>query len=78
VIYALAAIGAVTVVMLLMRAFDARRRTLDDEEHGQPVEDGQAVMDGEAVVPPDDDPEFLRWVVEQQRRQDHDGEHGDG
>ena len=52
-IYVLAAIGAVTVAVLMWRAFTAERDT-PENHRTQPA--------------PDDDPEFLRRLAEQQRR----------
>ncbi|GAA4859146.1 hypothetical protein [Saccharopolyspora cebuensis] len=58
-IYVLAAIGALTVAVLMWKAFGPemgfRRR-------------------GQAPIAPDDDPDFLRRIDEEQRRQRHDEE----
>ena len=54
-IYLLAAIGALTIAVLLWRAFAPER---------------VGVSSGRASVAPDDDPEFLRKLGEQQRRTD--------
>ena len=61
-IYVLAAIGALTVAVLLWRAFGPMR---DDEPES---------ASGRRTVAPDDDPEFLRRLGEQQQRNtgDHD------
>lgn len=54
-IYALAAIGALTIAVLLWRAF-------------APEQIGVSAR--RAPIAPDDDPEFLRKLSEQQRRRD--------
>ncbi|HJQ45395.1 MAG TPA: hypothetical protein VJ870_03580 [Amycolatopsis sp.] len=54
-IYLLAAIGALTIAVLLWRAFGPER---------------VGVSSGRAPMAPDDDPEFLRKLGEQQRRDD--------
>ena len=54
-IYLLAAIGALTIAVLLWRAFGAER---------------VGVSSRQAPVAPDDDPDFLRKLGEQQRRKD--------
>ncbi|HKS44115.1 MAG TPA: hypothetical protein VJT49_03160 [Amycolatopsis sp.] len=54
-IYALAAIGALTIAVLLWRAFGP-------EQVG--------VSARRAPVAPDDDPDFLRKLSEEQRRKD--------
>ncbi|ETA66502.1 hypothetical protein [Haloechinothrix halophila] len=58
--YLLAAIGAVTIAVLLWRAFVASERV------GVPTERPQ--------VAPDDDPDFLRKLSEQQRKKKKDEE----
>ena len=54
-IYLLAAIGALTIAVLLWRAFGPER---------------VGVSSGRGPVAPDDDPEFLRKLGEQQGRPD--------
>lgn len=63
-IYVLAAIGALTVAVLMWRAFGPMRE--DDAESDS----------RRRTVAPDDDPEFLRRLDEQQQRNtgDHDQE----
>jgi hypothetical protein len=58
-IYVLAAIGAITIVVLLWRAFGEQRHALTGARR-------------QAPVAPDDDPDFLRKLGEQQRGQDND------
>jgi hypothetical protein len=65
-IYVLAAIGAITVAVLFWRAFGPNRDT--------PESTGSS----RAPVAPDDDPEFLRRLREQQRKQGNSGEDSDG
>ncbi|CAM2877696.1 hypothetical protein SAXI111661_06070 [Saccharomonospora xinjiangensis] len=60
-IYLLAAIGAVTIAVLLWRILGADR---------------VGVTTRQAPVAPDDDPEFLRRLSEQQKKKRKDGEHG--
>ncbi|HET6502489.1 MAG TPA: hypothetical protein VFG87_17170 [Amycolatopsis sp.] len=57
-IYLLAAIGALTIAVLLWRAFGPER---------------VGVSAHRSVPAPDDDPDFLRHLSEQQRRKDDDG-----
>ncbi|GLY63727.1 hypothetical protein [Amycolatopsis taiwanensis] len=57
-IYLLAAIGALTIAVLLWRAFGPER--VGVSSHRSPVA-------------PDDDPDFLRRLGEQQRREDDEG-----
>ena len=52
-IYALAAIGALTIAVLMWKAFGP-----------EPA----ATRPRQAPVAPDDDPEFLRKIAEQQRK----------
>ncbi|WP_186382625.1 hypothetical protein [Amycolatopsis rhizosphaerae] len=56
-IYLLAAIGALTIAVLMWRAFAPER---------------VGVSSRRAPVAPDDDPEFLRSLSERQRPQDED------
>lgn len=56
--YLLAAVGALIVAVLLWRAFGPERI---------------GVSSRRAPVAPDDDPDFLRKLSEQQRRRDEDG-----
>jgi hypothetical protein len=58
-IYLLAAIGALTIAVLLWRAFGAER---------------VGVSSRQTPVAPDDDPDFLRKLGEQQRRPKDDEE----
>lgn len=58
-IYLLAAIGALTIAVLLWRAFAPER---------------VGVSARRAPLAPDDDPDFLRHLSEQQRRKDDDPE----
>lgn len=58
-IYLLAAIGALTIAVLLWRAFAPER--VGVSAHRTPIA-------------PDDDPDFLRQLGEQQRRKDDDPE----
>ncbi len=60
-LYLLAAIGALTIAVLLWRAFGADRV-------------GVSTPRSEAPLAPDDDPEFLRELNERQRRQDDEGD----
>ncbi|ACU95381.1 hypothetical protein [Saccharomonospora viridis] len=62
-LYLLAAIGAATVAFLLWRALGADRI-------------GVSSSSRQAPVAPDDDPEFLRRISEQQRRQRNTDEDG--
>jgi hypothetical protein len=62
-IYVLAAIGTITIVVLLWRAFGEQRHALTDARR-------------RATVAPDDDPDFLRKLGEQQRGQDNNGDSG--
>ncbi len=55
-IYILAAIGAITVAVLLWQAFGPARETV---EHGP---------DQRPTVAPDDDPDFLRRLDERKRK----------
>jgi hypothetical protein len=57
-IYLLALIGALTIAVLLWRAFGPER---------------VGVSSHRAPVAPDDDPDFLRKLGEQHRRPDNDG-----
>lgn len=57
-IYLLAAIGALTIAVLLWRAFAPER---------------VGVASRRIPVAPDDDPDFLRQLSEQQRRTDDEG-----
>ncbi|TWF94935.1 hypothetical protein [Saccharopolyspora dendranthemae] len=52
-IYALAAIGALTIAVLMWKAFGPQQATTRPRQ---------------APVAPDDDPEFLRKIAEQQRK----------
>lgn len=63
-IYVLAAIGALTVVVLMWRAFGPDRL---------PVEGSRNERNTTA---PDDDPDFLRRLGEQQRKNRDNGENG--
>lgn len=54
-IYVLAAIGALTIVVVMWKAFG-------------PQGSSAARRSGQAPVAPDDDPEFLRRIAEQQRK----------
>ena len=56
-IYLLAAIGALTIAVLLWRAFGPER---------------VGVSSGRAPIAPDDDPEFLRKLGEQHHRRPDD------
>jgi hypothetical protein len=56
-IYLLAAIGALTIAVLLWRAFGPER---------------VGVSSRRALIAPDDDPDFLRKLGEQQRRSEED------
>ncbi|MDR7302376.1 hypothetical protein [Haloactinomyces albus] len=56
-IYVLAAIGAITVIVLMWQAFGPGRDTVGGG-HGR-----------SQPVAPDDDPDFLRRLGEQQRKQ---------
>jgi hypothetical protein len=58
-LYLLAAIGAIAVVVLLWRAFVARPASVTPSRL--------------KTVAPDDDPEFLRRLGEDKRRDDEDG-----
>ncbi|KEI45292.1 hypothetical protein [Saccharopolyspora rectivirgula] len=55
-IYVLAAIGAVTLAVLMWRAFGPDTTAFEQRSNRRPVA-------------PDDDPEFLRRISEQQRKQ---------
>ncbi|EHR48849.1 hypothetical protein SacmaDRAFT_0548 [Saccharomonospora marina XMU15] len=57
-LYLLAAIGALTIAVLLWRVFGAER---------------VGVSSRQAPVAPDDDPDFLRKLGEQQKKQDDEG-----
>jgi hypothetical protein len=59
-IYVLAVIGAIAIVTLLWRTFDAQGRALTSARRDR------------AVVPPDDDPDFLRRLDEQQGKPNDD------
>lgn len=63
-IYVLAAIGALTVAVLMWRAFGPDRA--EDEGGSTPRK----------TVAPDDDPDFLRRISEQQRKNRDNGEEG--
>jgi hypothetical protein len=58
-IYLLAAIGALTIAVLLWRAFAPER---------------VGVSARRAPLAPDDDPDFLRQLSEQQRRKEDDAD----
>lgn len=60
-IYVLAAIGAICVVVLLWRAFVANPTTVSDRRVARPSRRS-------APVAPDDDPDFLRRLGEQQKK----------
>lgn len=60
-IYVLAAVGALTVVVLMWRAFGPVQASEDDRPQAGRPQRGPA---------PDDDPEFLRQLAERQRRND--------
>ncbi|GAA3365083.1 hypothetical protein [Saccharopolyspora gregorii] len=62
-IYVLAAIGALTVSVLMWRAFGPVRDAASD---------GPASAPRRAPLAPDDDPEFLRRLAEQQRDRKND------
>lgn len=63
-IYVLAAIGALTVAALMWRAFGPMSDTASE---------GASAPRRAAPLAPDDDPEFLRRLSEQQRnKNDHD------
>ncbi|MGW5647262.1 hypothetical protein ACWEV3_09485 [Saccharopolyspora sp. NPDC003752] len=55
-IYVLAAIGALTIAVLMWKAFG-------------PQATGEARRPRQAPIAPDDDPDFLRRISEQQRKQ---------
>lgn len=55
-VYILAAIGAITLVVLLWKGFGPVRDTLE-QQNERPERPA-----------PDDDPEFLRRIAEQQRK----------
>ncbi|NIJ14764.1 hypothetical protein FHU38_005165 [Saccharomonospora amisosensis] len=57
-LYLLAAIGALTIAVLLWRVLGAER---------------VGVSSRQAPVAPDDDPDFLRKLSEQQKKQDEEG-----
>lgn len=63
-IYVLAAIGALTVAVLMWRAFGPDRA------------EGEGEQPQRKIVAPDDDPEFLRRISEQQRKNRNNGEEG--
>ncbi|WP_019814992.1 hypothetical protein [Saccharomonospora saliphila] len=58
-LYLLAAIGALTIAVLLWRAFGAERVGVSSRRA--------------APLAPDDDPDFLRKLGEQQRKEDDEG-----
>jgi hypothetical protein len=58
-IYLLAVIGALTIAVLLWRAFGSER---------------VGVPSRQAPIAPDDDPDFLRKLAEDQRKQRRDDE----
>jgi hypothetical protein len=58
-IYLLAVIGALTIAVLLWRAFGSER---------------VGVPSRQAPIAPDDDPDFLRKLAEEQRKQRRDDE----
>jgi hypothetical protein len=60
-IYLLAVIGAVTIAVLLWRTFGAHRLTGLSAPSAKPGRRARTLA-------PDDDPEFLRRLGEQQRR----------
>ncbi|WP_298179867.1 hypothetical protein [Saccharomonospora sp.] len=64
-IYLLAAIGAATIAFLLWRALGADRVGVSSRQAPR-----------QAPVAPDDDPEFLRRLSEQQRKQQNTDEDG--
>ena len=63
-IYVLAAIGALTVAVLMWRAFGPDRA------------EGEGGHDQRKVIAPDDDPDFLRRISEQQRKNRDNREEG--
>jgi hypothetical protein len=64
-IYLLAAIGAISVVVLLWRAFAANPTTVGDRRVSRPSRP--------APMAPDDDPEFLRSLNERKNPPEKDG-----
>ncbi|WP_216210711.1 hypothetical protein [Amycolatopsis aidingensis] len=66
-LYLLAAVGAVTVAILLWKAFGSERV-------GVPSRSSQPTR--QAPVAPDDDPDFLRKLAEEQRRKPREDESG--
>jgi hypothetical protein len=60
-IYVLAAIGAICVVVLLWRAFVANPTTVGERHVTRPSR-------RPGPIAPDDDPEFLRGLGEQQKK----------
>lgn len=58
-VYLLAVIGALTIAVLLWRAFGSER---------------VGVPSRQAPIAPDDDPDFLRKLAEEQRKQRRDDE----
>lgn len=65
-IYVLAVIGVIAIIAVLWRTFDAQGRAI------------AAARRDRAMVPPDDDPDFLRRLGEQQHKPNEDGDSGDG
>jgi hypothetical protein len=59
-LYLLAAVGALTVAVLLWRAFGAQTAELGPRRRSTPVA-------------PDDDPDFLRGLSERNKRPEEDG-----
>ena len=58
--YLLAAVAAIAIVVLLWRAFAAERVGVPDDPRPKPKP---------RPIAPDDDPEFLRKLGEQQRKE---------
>ena len=78
-LYVLAAIGALTVAVLMWKAFGPQPPGSPDSEDG--TRPGWPGMPGrgspkrrQAPIAPDDDPEFLRKLNEQQRKQRDNGD----
>lgn len=61
-VYVLAAVGALTVIVLLWRAFGPQTAELGPRRKSVPVA-------------PDDDPDFLRGLSEQNKRPEEDDKH---
>lgn len=78
-LYVLAAIGALTVAVLMWKAFGPQSPSSSDSDAshtgwpGMPGR-GAAPKRRQAPIAPDDDPEFLRKLNEQQRQQRDNGD----